>query len=311
MKNLFLTLLALTTFIPSQGQVLQPATWSYEVSETNANVGDEIDLIFKVVIDRTWYLYSSDFDPECGPIVTTFEFTPDASYEAVGEVKPIGAKKKYDDTFDCEYTYFRKTAEFRQTIKALSTNLNIQGTYEYQVCTDVDGKCITFDDEFDFSQSIAVAAKPSTSEQSSNNPIPTYELTEVEQTDTSEVAAEELEEESSQEEETSTSPIEIDNTEDDTSLLGFMLLAFVTGLAALITPCVFPMIPMTVTFFMKDNEQGKSNGIRKGLVFGVSIVLIYTLLGTLFAFLLGAEGLNAMATHWLPNILIFLSLIHI
>lgn len=307
MKNLFLTLLALTTFITSQGQVLQPATWSYEVSETNANVGDEVDLIFKVSIDRTWYLYSSDFDPECGPIVTTFEFAPDASYQVVGDVKPIGAKKKFDDIFECEYTYFRKTAEFRQTIKVLSTNLNIQGTYEYQVCTDVDGKCITFDDEFDFSKNIAVVAKKTTSVESSDDstPTPTYELKEVEETDTSAVDVEESQEESSKEEQASTAPIEIENAQDDTSLLGFMLLAFVTGLAALITPCVFPMIPMTVTFFMKDNEQGKSNGIRKGLVFGVSIVLIYTLLGTLFAFLLGADGLNAMATHWLPNILIF------
>jgi len=308
MKNFFLTLLALTAFFTSQSQVLEPAKWSYEVSETNANVGDEIDLIFKVVIDRTWYLYSSDFDPECGPMVTTFEFEADASYELIGDIKPIGAKKKFDDIFECEYTYFRETAEFRQTVKILSHKLNITGGYEYQVCTDVDGKCIPFDDVFDFSQNVTVAAKPSTSDESSDNstPTPTYELKAVEETDTSEVAVEEPIEESSSEEKATPTPITLENEQEDTSLLGFMLLAFVTGLAALITPCVFPMIPMTVTFFMKDNEQGRSNGIRKGIFFGVSIVLIYTLLGTLFAFLLGAEGLNAMATHWLPNILIFI-----
>ncbi|HRI80382.1 MAG TPA: thioredoxin family protein, partial [Cyclobacteriaceae bacterium] len=71
-----------------------------------------------------------------------------------------------------------------------------------------------------------------------------------------------------------------------------------------ITPCVFPMIPMTVTFFLKDN-QTKREGVRKALIFGISIIVIYTLAGTLFAVLLGAEGLNALATHWAPNLFIF------
>jgi thiol:disulfide interchange protein DsbD len=308
MKNFFLSLLTFATLFSAQGQILQPANWSYAVSESSPEVGDEIDLVFKVVIDRTWYLYSSDFDPECGPIVTTFEFTPDASYQLVGEVKPIGAKKKFDDIFECEYTYFRKTAEFRQTVKVLATKLNIQAAYEYQVCTDVDGKCITFDDVYEFGADITAVAKPAASVDLSDEATPTYELAVVDEPDTSAVveSAEEVVEETVSEDKITTTPIALESEQEDTSLLGFMLLAFVTGLAALITPCVFPMIPMTVTFFMKDNAQGKSKGIRNGLIFGVSIVLIYTLLGTLFAFILGAEGLNAMATHWLPNILIFI-----
>lgn len=303
MKHIFLTLFALTTFITSQAQILEPAKWSYDVSAKEVKIGDETDLIFKVIIDRTWYLYSSDFDPECGPMVTTFEFEADASYEAIGEIQPIGAKEKYDDIFECNYTYFRKTAEFRQTIKVLSAKLNIIGTYEYQVCTDVDGKCIPFDDEFDFSKSISVTGATSNAIRVKNtsNEV-TADINDAIVTDGNQS---EDKEEAITEESSTRIPIEIETKEDDTSLLGFMLLAFVTGLAALITPCVFPMIPMTVTFFMKDNENGKSNGVKKGLVFGVSIVLIYTLLGTLFAFLLGADGLNAMATHWLPNILIF------
>ena len=304
MKNFFLTLVALTAFIASQAQILEPAKWSYDVSAGEVKVGDEIDLIFNVAIDRKWYLYSSDFDPECGPIVTTFEFVKDGSYEAIGEIRPIGAKKKIDDIFECEYTYFRKTAEFRQTIKVLSTNLNITGVYEYQVCTDVDGKCITFDDEFDYSKLISVSAAVVTDDQpKSEDTEQQEEVIDVADSDSEQV--EEAVEESNKEESGSSKPLEIENTTDDSSLLGFMLLAFVTGLAALLTPCVFPMIPMTVTFFMKDNENGKSNGVRKGLIFGISIVLIYTMLGTIFAFALGADGLNAMATHWLPNILIF------
>jgi len=303
MKNFFLTLFALVTFTASQAQILEPAKWSYDVSANEVKVGDEVDLIFNVAIDRKWYLYSSDFDPECGPIVTTFEFVNDASYEVIGKIRPIGAKKKIDDIFECEYTYFRTKAAFRQTIKVLSTNLNVQGTYEYQVCTDVDGKCITFDDEFDYSKRIAVSAATVIRDQPQREETQKEEVVDITDADAGE--NEEVVEESTTEQSTTRKPIEIENTADDTSLLGFMLLAFVTGLAALLTPCVFPMIPMTVTFFMKDNENGKSNGVRKGLIFGISIVLIYTLLGTIFAFVLGADGLNAMATHWLPNILIF------
>ena len=89
------------------------------------------------------------------------------------------------------------------------------------------------------------------------------------------------------------------------SFVGYLIFAFILGLASLITPCVFPMVPMTVTFFLRDN-QSKREGIRKAIVFGISIITIYTLAGTLFAVLLGTDGLNALATHWAPNLFIFI-----
>ncbi|MFM9076248.1 MAG: protein-disulfide reductase DsbD family protein [Bacteroidota bacterium] len=88
------------------------------------------------------------------------------------------------------------------------------------------------------------------------------------------------------------------------SFFGYLIFAFILGLASLITPCVFPMVPMTVTFFLRDN-QTRREGIRKAIIFGVSIITIYTLAGTLFAVLLGTDGLNALATHWAPNLFIF------
>ncbi len=100
----------------------------------------------------------------------------------------------------------------------------------------------------------------------------------------------------------------LENSEVDSqneSLWGYMIVAFILGLTSLITPCVFPMIPMTVTFFLKD-DQSKARGIRMGIVFGISIIAIYTIVGTAFALLFGAEGLNALATHWLPNLFIFI-----
>src|SRR6185436_12358885 len=98
--------------------------------------------------------------------------------------------------------------------------------------------------------------------------------------------------------------LEGEPTIDEESFFGYLLFAFILGLTSIITPCVFPMLPMTVTFFLRDN-QTKRQGLRKALIFGLSIIAIYTLAGTLFAVLLGTEGLNTLATHWAPNLLIF------
>jgi thiol:disulfide interchange protein len=98
--------------------------------------------------------------------------------------------------------------------------------------------------------------------------------------------------------------LEGESSEYSKSFIGYLFFAFLVGLTSLITPCVFPMIPMTVTFFLKDN-QTRRQGIRKAIIFGISIIVIYTAAGTLFAVLLGTDGLNALATHWAPNLFVF------
>ncbi|MBW8050696.1 MAG: hypothetical protein FVQ77_10240 [Cytophagales bacterium] len=140
-------------------QILKPATWDDPVlSKQDIKVGDVVDIIFRVTIDGNWYLYSTDFDPDLGPMVTTFIFDADKndSYKLVGGIKAIGSKKKYDEIWHGDYTYFYNKAEFRQTIKVLKQVLIINGAYEYQVCTDVDGKCIPFDDEFTYDKIIVL-----------------------------------------------------------------------------------------------------------------------------------------------------------
>ncbi|MFY0626492.1 MAG: thioredoxin family protein [Reichenbachiella sp.] len=246
-------------------EVLHPATWKFEMSNPNPKVGDEIALIFHAKIDGDWYLYSTDFDPDLGPLITEFTFEPHQSYELIGEIKPNNPKKKYDSLWEGEITYFKKTGQFVQKAIVKEVNPVIRGSYFYQVCTDVDGKCIPFDEEFDFSST------------EKSNKLEKVEI-----------------EESTQNQST-----------DQLSIFWFMILAFVTGLAALVTPCVFPMIPMTVSFFLKDDQESRAKGIKNGIIFGLSIIFIYTILGTGFAFILGADGLNAMATHWLPNTFIF------
>lgn len=276
MKKIPLSLLLFFIVPLAFGQVVKPISWTYELSKSNYEPGDTLSLVFKATIDKDWYLYSSDFDPDLGPLVTEFTFSDDPSYELVDSIRPIGAKRKYDELWEGEYTYFREKGEFRQTIRAKAASLSFSGSFAYQVCTDVDGKCIPFEEEFtqaDFGAGKAVEAAQSDSG-SEAPPAPKANI--LNQRD----------------------------TKDAYSLWAFMVLAFLGGLAALMTPCVFPMIPMTVTFFTGKGD--KKGGKGKALFYGFSIVLIYTLVGSIMAPFMGPEVANDLATGWLPNIIFFL-----
>ena len=148
--QLFLLFIFLISGAHLKGQILEPAKWSTATSVNEIEAGQELDLIFNAVIDQNWYLYSSDFDPDLGPIVTEFTFEPDDSYELVGGIRPINPKKKYDDLWEGDITYFREKGQFRQTIKVFTSDFKVTGSYVYQVCSDIDGKCINFEEEFVF-----------------------------------------------------------------------------------------------------------------------------------------------------------------
>jgi len=120
---LFLFALIMTSV---DGQILKPANWNHNLEKEVVRIGDEIDLIFSVTIDQYWYLYSTDFDPDLGPMVTEFTFLPNDSYELIGTIQPIGAKKKYDEIWEGEYTYFKEKAEFRQTIRVLKGDFGVR-----------------------------------------------------------------------------------------------------------------------------------------------------------------------------------------
>ncbi len=244
-------------------QILTPAKWSNRLSDASPESGDEIEILFNATIEKDWYLYSSDFDPDLGPMVTEFEFQPAPGYELVGGIIPKDPKKKYDSLWEGEYTYFKEHGTFIQRVKIIDPNFQIRGKYSYQVCSDIDGKCIPFEEEFSFTAT--VAAK----EEQKGSLLNTREST------------------------------------DPYSLLSFMVVAFLAGLAALLTPCVFPMIPMTVTYFTGKGENKKKGGLKKSLIYGGSIILIYTLVGALLAPFMGPETANDLATGWVPNIIFF------
>jgi len=262
-------LFAILSIFDGTAQVLTPAKWNNTISDSQPAVGDIVTLSFKATIDTKWYLYSSDFDPELGPMVTTFEFEVNPTYELVGDIVPINPKKSYDSLWEGEYTYFIKNAEFTQEIRILNGNYKISGVYIYQVCSDIDGKCIPFEDEFRFQ--ISPELKKGTKLE-----VPT---------DTQGFLSQRA-------------------TNDPYSLLSFMVVAFLAGLAALLTPCVFPMIPMTVTFFTgkAGNKKGR---ITNSLFYGLSIILIYVLIGAVLSPFMGPETANDLATGWLPNLIFF------
>ena len=294
----------------TRAQILKPAKWNIKLSETNVKAGGEIELIFDATIDDIWYLYANDFDPDCGPIITEVSFQDTANFRLVGGLKAINALSKHDEIFDCPVKIFKKKGQFRQRIQVLANPVIIAGSIEGQVCSEIDGKCIQIEEDFSF-ENISVTGsapairkadpvtRPSGQKPAVTKPDETGAIAPPDSSKTERpvvaVAGPVLD----------PSILEGEASSSSSSLIGYMLLAFLLGLTSLITPCVFPMIPMTVTFFLKDN-QTKREGIRKATWFGASIIVIYTIAGTLFALLFGADGLNALATHWIPNLFVFL-----
>ena len=149
-KKTLILVWSLLISLSMSAQILTPATWTCKLSKQYIKQGDVIELIFKVQLDATWHLYSNVQNYKTGPLPAVFAFEPNDSYKLVGDVMAIGVKNKYDDIFEIDVNYFENTAEFRQKVKILSSDALVQGSYNYQLCTTVDGKCILGDDEFEF-----------------------------------------------------------------------------------------------------------------------------------------------------------------
>ncbi|WP_051907937.1 protein-disulfide reductase DsbD family protein [Flavimarina sp. Hel_I_48] len=279
LKLVLVFIIALVSQI-AQSQMMEAPEWEAEVQERSIAPGDTITVLFTAEIPQDWYMYSSDFYPNLGPIVTEFNFNDSEQFELLGGLEPIGQKKKYDELFEGEYTYFTKEAKFKQRFIVNSERPNIKAMASYQICSDVNGQCIPF--KSDITVFGNVPKKPS----------------DVVKTDTdasTPIALEAFDN-------------EFKTTEKEgqgfSFLLTFFLLSFGAGLVALLTPCVFPMIPMTVSFFTKSNTS-RQKGIAQAILYGVSIIAIYTIVGTLFSVLFGADFANFLSTHWIPNLFFF------
>lgn len=289
---------ALTTF----SQVQKPAKWRTEISSQKVKAGDELTIYFKATIDNGWYLYSSDF-PCDDPIKMSVSFVPHESYQLVGGIVAINPLDKHDKIFDCDVKIFKEHAEFRQTIKVLKAPVKIEGNFEYQTCSEITNVCVTGDGDFSFKNiDVTGEVKPITPAQQNkptqqNKPVVQPPVVIKDTTNktvtpaTTPVVSKEIKG-------PQLSP-ELSAQKSEQSLAGFFLLAFLAGLAALLTPCVFPMIPMTVSFF-----TGRGNRFQ-ALMYGLSIIVIYTLIGAILAPAMGPETANHLSTEWIPNLIFF------
>ncbi len=314
--------------------------WNISSTTKEAKAGDIVELVYTVTIEADWYLYGSNFG-EGGPQITSIKAKKDPSFELVGKLESVGFEKKFDTIFDMDITFFKKKAEFRQKIKLLGGSptgekLNFNAEIDFQVCSDKNGVCKpgTYKSVFNAIK-IIQAEVPKTPEkiiiEKKNERIDSVNGNTA-------ITPTTIPEKNSTEDTTKTisvisDPIstEIKSPEQKpaVSLLSFLLIAFGGGLLALLTPCVFPMIPMTVSIFMKDSakispefaatltperlkihtqehqRKVRRQGITKALVYGFAIIAIYTLIGGLVSAFMGVDFTNDLSTSATANIIFF------
>lgn len=231
--------------------------------------GNEVELVFKATIEQGWHLYDT-YLPEGGPIATSFVFEDSTLFEFVGEIQKNPQPEIHlDPTFQMQVGYFNTMAELIQKIKLKNSNpVEIKGYVLFMSCND---ETCTPPEEVKFSFKFN-----QTKDQGSEQP-------EIKESSDKGL-----------------------NNESGQKLWVFILVSALAGFAAMLTPCVFPMIPMTVSFFMRGSEN-RAKAIRNGVFFGISIILIFTLLGALFSFgVFGPNAGNVLSTHWIPNLLFFI-----
>ena len=297
-----LSLFALLLFliqIQSFGQLVSPPKWTIQLAEKDLKVGQEAEIVLKASIPMNWYIYSNDFDENAGPVLTTLSLEGSKGISVKEKLSPINPKKKFDKVWEADITYFSGIGEFRQKITITEPNVEIKGVVEYQMCSDVTGQCILYEEDFTI-KATAISDVPA-----AVTPTPTQEPTVSPDSATQEprLATEPSQADTASNE--NPTVVTLDPEEGNGGLLGFMFVAFLAGLAALLTPCVFPMIPMTVTFFT-GRAKSRAVGIRNAFIYGLSIIAIYTIAGTAVAAIQGPEFANWLSTHWVPNVFFFL-----
>jgi thiol:disulfide interchange protein len=280
-----------------------PVKWSFETKKVS---NCEYDLVFKAVIDEPWHIYSIIKSEGDGPNPASFKFKKNADYELIGGIKESTPKKEFDKVFEVNVAYHEKKAEFKQRIKLLKDGkVKITGKYEAQACTEE--KCI-FPPAEDFSFELTGTAEcvQSTTGTQSVSPDTASNLTNTLTTDSSSNL--------------NTSQINTTTTvtqnalsvsepvKSNTSWWAIFLAGFVGGFAALLTPCVFPMIPMNVAFFTKQSKS-KKQGLRNAFIYALFIIGLYVSLGLGVTMIFGAGALHTLSTNVWFNIAFFVLLL--
>ncbi|MBF4471789.1 protein-disulfide reductase DsbD family protein [Flavobacterium sp. HJJ] len=290
-------LLLFTIFVDAQ--VYNPVKWKTDVVKISDS---EFELQAKAVIESGWHLYSQNV-LDGGPIPTHFTFPKSFDFQLIGSVKEGNGKTINDPVFKMLIKFFEKETVFKQRIKVTRTKpFAIKTEVGFMVCNDEN--CLPPSDEeivFNVDPKAVTAVKAEEKilkeifSADSSTAVKTNETVAVKA-----VAAEipELKREVKK-------PLKNNNSK---SFLGIFIIAFLSGFAALLTPCVFPMIPMTVSYFTKQSKT-KAAGVKNALIYGFSIVIIYVLLGSIVTAVFGADSLNALSTNVWFNLIFFILLV--
>ena len=279
MKRLFLSLFLFVIALQAGAQ--QPVRVTHEVTPEGV-------IEFIAEIEPGYYMYSTDI-PKGGPKPTYVKFSELEGVELVGELVPLEEPmSKYESVFNMQVTYFEEYAVFAQKIKVLDENFFMKGTLHYQSCGAMG--CVPGRYDFTISNGeVAVAPAAQVGEGDA----------------ASEVVAESKPADA---EIDPWSPVEMPKKSSHSSIWVTFMLGFGGGLLALLTPCVWPIIPMTVSFFLK-RSKAKKEAVREALIYGASIVVIYLLLGLAVTLIFGPAALNELATNAFFNVFFFLMLL--
>ena len=314
MKKLLFPFVLLLFAVAVQAQIQDPVKFN---SELKILAADEAEVVFTAAIDKGWHVYSTDLG-DGGPISATFNVEKISGAEVVGKLKPVGKEiSTFDKLFEMKVRYFENTAQFVQKLKLTGGAYQLEGYLEYGACNDEN--CLPPTQvPFQFSGKAEGAAKEAaaaTTETKAEEKPAKQETaadtvsvaaiggadgpTEINVTDKVDLWKPVISELKALGETTS---------QEDMSWIYIFITGFAGGLLALFTPCVWPIIPMTVSFFLKRSKD-KKKGIRDAWTYGASIVVIYVTLGLAITLIFGASALNALSTNAVFNILFCLMLV--
>ena len=310
-KKFFLILFCLFGFLFSEAQIFEPVHWNISHKLTGKTTAD---IIFKASIDDGWHLYGLSLPPN-GPKPTSIVFEKIEHAQKVGNLQAASKlEKKFDSNFGMELSWYSKEAVFVQKISFSSIqNVRLEGYIEYMACNDKS--CLPpttepFSIQLNSKEISSVVVDKNTTVSSSEKIQPTEDFKNANQVDLSsednaEISASQW-----------WTPVikELNNfgnvaADKETASLWYVLLAgLLGGFLALLTPCVWPIIPMTVSFFLKRSAV-PSRGRKDAVLYGLSIIVIYVVLGLLITLIFGASALNSMSTNALFNLFFFVLLV--
>ena len=331
MKKLISSIMLALIALVVQAQILTPVKWKIKLDDKGG--APEKEIVFTATADKGWHLYDMNL-PEGGPVSTSFTFETLNGAELIGQPVPsVKPTTVYDEQFAMNLRWYPGTVSFTQKLKVTDpAKFKAEGEVEFMACNDET--CLPPDQiPFSFDKK-SIHVDPALAANSSTTEVDKEDATAI-QPDTQVVAEEASElntpDPAAKETPATTSPKASDSLTDspnlwspvidqlksfgdatvsaaDTSWLFIFFAGFLGGLIALLTPCVWPMIPMTVSFFLKRTKDRKK-AIRDAITYGLSIIVIYLVMGLLITGIFGASALNDLSTNAIFNILFFLLLV--